>query len=242
MSPTIKAAWDYYCQNWFPYTIPDIIIFVITAKLWSLWKRFKERGMRDIIRGLIASSACFIFVSFYCVIKSSDQLVSDKDNQISQLKSGHCLSGSIDEIKFTNDGGALIVASVRNNGAPSIAENFSLVVKTVDGKEIAGRGLMFDRAGEKDFPWSDGNTITIDTYTDGLQNKCMTPIPQGGMSRGYLCFGFEKSFTFGPGTIFTLSFTDIDGKQYQAKYIASGYTVGGSWNYFSGLKMPNIHK
>ena len=81
----------------------------------------------------------------------------------------------------------LIVGTVRNKGAPSTAENYSLKIVLKDGSEISGANMTIaDR-----FEWIWPNRTKVIKGSHALYNKTVEPIPLNGMKVGYLRFDFR---------------------------------------------------
>jgi hypothetical protein len=133
--------------------------------------------------------------------------------------------------------GLIIVASVRNAGAQSMADccTFSIT--------IPGSGTVF--ADPIQFPQTfnvtDQTGAIVDTYsgTDALYEKLGGhPIATGEMIRGVLLFGIAgMSYTTlsNPGTEYNLNLTDVTGTIVSGKLAWPIKPIGPSSGYLAGL-------
>jgi len=112
-----------------------------------------------------------------------------------------------------------IVASIENTGAPSIAKNFSISVKTarkavnvIIAPHMKGGMNLFDETGERGFRLEDADFLALKVGEH--------PIPNNGAAQGFL-IGIAKNITKdelldGTGEV-ELGFDDIRGGHYSIK-------------------------
>lgn len=133
------------------------------------------------------------------------------------------LRASIDRVNtgtFKPDAGGLtsasvhLVVSIRNVGAPSVAERFLLFVHFPSGSVAKGIGTTIPT--EQVLNYSDGR-LEVVWGSDDLSNRAMNPIPRGGAIRGRLLFllpGYTDTQLMIPGVRFELRMLDGWGREY----------------------------
>lgn len=117
-----------------------------------------------------------------------------------------------------------VVATVKNTGTPSIADDFTLSIKS-GNRETKGQAFPIPEtitlADEK------GSSFQLKAQ-DYLPRKAVSqPIPTGGAVQGFITvlardfkLGIEKG-----GTVITLTFSDISGKTYKIESILTGQSL-----------------
>jgi len=137
--------------------------------------------------------------------------------------------------EFGGDTGLIMVATISNIGAPSLAKAWKLTVTLPDGRIVSPLMEMVPK------------TITAPTrqgvrtfyQMDALYNKTTSPIPTGGAQSGILIFRvprFKKDEIFQKGTKIALEFQDVQGKAYSCWLVGTG--VPGPLMYVPGLQSP----
>lgn len=120
-----------------------------------------------------------------------------------------------------------IFATVRNTGAESIAEDFELQVKTIDGRTIDGFRLPPPSEKHDIFMAAPGSKTTGVTLrrADSLEeNALLHPIPHNGAAEGFEMFQIPlpQSKLWRVGNVLTLSFVDIYGNKYSGTHEITG--------------------
>jgi hypothetical protein len=119
-------------------------------------------------------------------------------------------------------GGAFIVVnvSIRNTRAPSIVDRYEMVV-IIDNRRWP---VDLHATSTLNFVGNDGVSITIHG-SDFIFEKTVSPIPSGGMVRGYLLgtvANVTKDQVFAPGTVIEVSFEDVRAKRYSLSHLLKG--------------------
>jgi hypothetical protein len=135
--------------------------------------------------------------------------------------------------------GVLLVVSIRNRGADSIAEGYKLQVFDPNSNLIGNGSLQLI---PPRFSLGDIN-LTNEAL---LVNKTEEiPIPKGGSRKGYLFF-IVKDVDVGQlqnlGTKFVISFQDIAGKPYSAQAVVTHNTITTEPFWFPGTPFPKDMK
>jgi hypothetical protein len=215
-------------------------------------KLLKDRPLLEAFETLLwLSGIAILLVSFYSAWGAQRELVEQVRNEAKQYKQDlekltvPRLKLSIDEIgigdlrlgnSHASKPGVFVTANLTNDGAPSIAEGWSLKTTLNDGKSeqvgamyvdpnqtVAGRGSPVD----KDWKMS---------LSDSLYNKASKPIQAGDKIRGILIFEFPQLVSDDmkrKGTTFVLSCVDVKGNPVTTSYVFRGYPETHS--YFPGL-------
>jgi len=139
------------------------------------------------------------------------------------------LKGNIDQI-FTGyeteqkATGVYILASIRNTGASSIVEGWSLDVKH-NFKTFPTRTMYIPDGSYLKSP--KGKVIATFHATDVLYEKAMTPIQKGSLTRGWLRFaiyGFHESENQEKDIHYTVHFSDINGRRYAMDFVSTEHS------------------
>jgi hypothetical protein len=135
----------------------------------------------------------------------------------------------------TGPASVLIVMSIRNLGADSIAEGYNLQVFGVDGGFI-GNGTMELLPDNFKLGYF---KVTNDQL---LTNKSEEiPIPRGGSRKGYLFFVIENvdvSLLQRMGTKFVVSFKDVTGRPYSVESVVTHHTLSKNPSWYPGTDFP----
>ena len=129
-----------------------------------------------------------------------------------------------------------MLISVKNLGAPSIAEGFRLSIKYRDIKTETRPTFIPDGytlTGE------DGKTLAKFTRNEAIYEKTITPIPKGALVRGWLRYhvtNIPDSVRHLSGLIYTVHFTDITDKEYATTYTSTG--IKSEPTYLPGSEQP----
>lgn len=132
--------------------------------------------------------------------------------------------------------GIFITAHLRNTGSPSIADSWRLEVVLSSEQRIFPRSTAITEP--KYLHLGDGQDESALTIQPGqaLYEKCMTPIPSGGIMRGHLMFMQEGIKTADLGDAqFILFCTDVNGKEVYADFSYSGQPQRHKKIYYPGL-------
>lgn len=147
------------------------------------------------------------------------------------------LSGSIDRMGLGESAqfgaGAFLILSIRNNGAPSIVETWSVTVKTHQRGMLRGQLL----ATPGTFTLGQGPGAWQLNQADLIYEKTLTPIPQGGRVTGWLGAAFgdvPRGELWCPGVVWTVSFADSTGAKHQASWAVSGNEPSNFTSYYPG--------
>lgn len=210
-------------------------------------KKFKFLKKPNVQRKIFWSMALFFFfIASVSVWTSEHQKVLSLSNKLSKLEveSSPNITGSIDRVLIGKERLAEkrlsvdITASLRNTGAPSIAEGFLLKVILMNGQIIPGES--FYRYTGHEIQYGSGIIEKI-SDSDLLDRKASQPIPSGGMVRGRLFFFIDTDVDSisTPGTTFELTIYDIKGKQI---IIKATPTFGNAEpiKIYPGLETPNL--
>lgn len=137
------------------------------------------------------------------------------------------LTGKIDEIisGYTPELNAIslfMMASVRNIGAPTVVEGWSLDIEYGGAKFLPIQAFIPD--GYRLF--DEGHRV-VATFRrqDALYEKTASPVPTGGLERGWLRYivkGLRDEDRHKSGIKYTLHFSDVRGKAYTAVQISTG--------------------
>ena len=119
----------------------------------------------------------------------------------------------------------VVIVSITNTGAPSIANTWWLVAKTADGqKEYVGmpwvtKANLVNRAGDS---INSGATETLGRNSYLPDKTATDPIPRNGARVGYLLFlfkGVDANELKRPGTKMTVKFKDVLGNEITATHV-----------------------
>lgn len=190
----------------------------------TIWLRIRGKDVSSKVFWSIAAFALLLACFFawrddHIALKRTEkELTQEKDPKTPRL------SGRIEQVKVgkSTDGNytqILILLSVRNTGAPSIAEGFDLTIKSADFE-------AHDNPTEipKDYtvlPVDKSPKVVLNPQ-DEISPKTLSPIERGSLERGWLRYVLEDvrlERIWRPGMTYTVSFADISGKTYSADYL-----------------------
>jgi len=234
--------------------MPDLFGGMFTARwifqnvAWSLlvtfvlWIFEKVRGkqleaQRKILFWIVSFVGIFLVVS---ILTYAGKGIAAPD-----------LKGSFDQVTFTtlepgHATGILVLFEVRNNGAPSIVDNFALTVSTPERGPTTAQPVFIPKA--LALPPSPGTSalpIPLVCGKDALYRKTgEQPLITGGLARGYLFYqlpGYNPENVSNPtGTQFSMTFTDVTGKRYESKWVWPAVTI--PIGYLPGASLPKSEK
>ena len=105
----------------------------------------------------------------------------------------------------------VIIATVRNGGAPSVVEDYRLRIAVADGSEVSGATMTIPE--RLVFLTPNGSSRTIQG-SRALYNKTVQPVPRDGLRRGYLLFSFPSDkLTARSVRDYRLSARDVKGRE-----------------------------
>jgi hypothetical protein len=143
---------------------------------------------------------------------------------------------------LVTDGIVTLVATVRNTGSPSIAENWELILETPHGsRETAMPEVL---SPNMTLPVSDEKQTTMLGGWDALYAKTAEqPIPTGGLRRGVLVFHFhhvEAATVQMPDNKVYLQFTDQLGHVITSEPMTMHLASTMDASFLPGLTMPLV--
>ena len=150
------------------------------------------------------------------------------------------LHAQIDEIamgtdpEHPNGTAVFLTVSVRNLGAPSVAEQWHFDV-TIPGKGVF-RGWGIHTLGSFVFQHSSGEPLLF-KGSEAIQEKTAIPIPTGGMVRGFLLGiiqGVLKDQAFHEGTKIEVFYADVKGTELRTERTMGPEKTGPM--FYPGLK------
>ena len=151
------------------------------------------------------------------------------------------ISGSIDAINFStpeNDVEIFAILSVRNSGSPTILENWSISIKTINGNKYYGQNLTVPKVVILENP--NGKEVEF-TGQDAIYDKTIKkPISEGEMIRGLFLGGFkgiDEKILDHTGNEIYIKCSDINRKTYTFSYKLDGKRTN-KWIYIPGLSSP----
>lgn len=149
-----------------------------------------------------------------------DKITRNKPGLIAGIES--CVVGTPEGETDPATNGVFLNCTVKNLGAPSIADRFSCWIER-EGAVYAGEMLTFP---EKDFTLRFDNAPSIIIgRSDAIYNKTIRPIPQGGQERGWIYFivrGLEKPSVLAIGSTVHLKMEDVEGTVIATQYQVTG--------------------
>ena len=104
----------------------------------------------------------------------------------------------------------IVIATVRNAGAPSLAEDYRLKIALTDGSEVAS--VIMTIPERLPFVTPNGSSRVIQG-SRALYNKTLEPIPRNGLKRGYLLFSASSSELKASTKEYRLSVRDANGRE-----------------------------
>lgn len=254
------ALKHYQAQGFFPnvpewtYDIALILAFAGLAYwLWTqddaqkflrwLYNRNKKMLLLLlIIIGALVGSCVGLF-GYWAIER--DGVRTTKTSSDAKRKGDYELIGHIDNIVFAPLPSnpqtlvVIIIASVRNVGAPSIAGGWNLQL-TMPGREtVTGENTLIDPTNPIVIHRPSG-IPTVYAPEDALYLKASsTPIPTGGQVVGVLMVRFPNithAAAYTKGTTVKLTFKDVQGNDYDASYEIKG-EPDTEPKYYPGMKI-----
>ncbi len=184
----------------------------------------KTVSVRVVVGGILA----FILVAFFMAwrdkhreLLTAQKALAEKTQELAdeRQKSQPELSGFIDEIAMghppdgSNQTAVFLKVSVRNKGAPSVAEAWTVNV------EVPGKGNFHCQIMHSDTAFtlmrSDGGPPMVYTPGETIYDKTASPVEHNGMKRGILAStlqGLKQEEVWQAGTVIRVTFEDINGK------------------------------
>jgi len=135
-----------------------------------------------------------------------------------------------------------LTASVANTGTPSIAKTWTLSALIPGRDPVTARSVYIRPDQPIQLTYADGKTVEK-SPEDALYNKTMQPIQNGMEVVGVLSFelpGITPEVARTEGSVFTLSCSDITGKQASYEYKWRGGSPSDLDIYHPGLKPPKL--
>lgn len=182
----------------------------------------------------LAAIVCF-FLASARVWTTEHKTALQLQSQLDELKNPN-LSCSIEQVSDTHNLDTAVVAlvvTVRNTGAPSVAEQYELSVQTASG-QVVGQPLTIPPVLHLTYP---NRVIDVNTAMD-LHHKTINPIPHNALKRGYLLFaipGISSARIDALSLAYEIVFRDINGKQSKCSRAATDQTGPGNTADFAGV-------
>ncbi len=180
-------------------------------------------------------------ISFLLVVVSIVQFLAYYDLKVkSAQENTPKLIGRIEQIyigSVPEFGGsqAWLVMSIRNIGAPSIVEGFTLRIKSQD-LDLSIRPTFIPEGYQ--LIGEEGKPIAVFSRKDAIYEKTVEPVGRGGLVRGWLRYDFkgvEAEKVRETGTKWTISFNDVLNRPYTAVRQMTG-GPSGEPQYFPGAE------
>jgi hypothetical protein len=167
---------------------------------------------------------CFLLAFFLAWQREHTSLMKvEKELAQAQDQNAPRLSGQIEQVIADKEagGGAQIFLqiSIRNVGAPSIAEKFALHIKSGDVEYHDAPTPLPDEYAS--IPVGKSTKVTF-RRQDAIDVKTLKPVERGGLERGWLRFivlDNELDFIRQPGMKYTVSFADVAGTSHAVDYV-----------------------
>jgi hypothetical protein len=232
-------------NNWAGYATGGLIVALIWLRsiLQSDWKPSQRLSLGWV--------ALFLFLASFQAWRDQHRAVADSNRELAKAKdeSTPKLAGEIMSL-ITSDMvgqdpvtgareqhvGLLIPMQIRNTGASSIADSFSLTVELPGGERVTAVPRMLPASVNlKGLNVTNADMIGVKTAED--------PITKGGAKSGYLFFfvdnagGAEKIRQ--PDTVLLISFKDVLGKTVTARKRVGDYVSMGAPIYVPGTTLPS---
>jgi hypothetical protein len=254
--------WGWVWGNFGYSAVIGIALFVISYFLYPLamarWPQLKLEGPMSNLANTGFAAASVIFLAIVALLVfvvlsppkiyfEQQELIKEVRQQLDASKklveaSGPRLALVIDQVAVgspplrESSVGIFITAHLRNTGSPSIADSWRLEVVLSSEQRIFPRSTAITEP--KYLHLGDGQDESALTIQPGqaLYEKCMTPIPSGGIMRGHLMFMQEGIKTADLGDAqFILFCTDVNGKEVYADFSYSGQPQRHKKIYYPGL-------
>ncbi len=140
---------------------------------------------------------------------------------IDQIGTGHI------ETTFFKGTGVLVFANLTNDGAPSVADSWLLIVTLPDGRHATTATTYLDPASDISFSEKPGVPNFKISQRDALYQKVGEhPVERGSRVRGILVFefqGFSWEEASAANTMFVLRCNDVKGNLVQDTMIFTGH-------------------
>lgn len=167
---------------------------------------------------------CFLLALFFAWQSEHTSLMkTEKELAYARDQNAPRLSAQIEQVIADKDAGGgaqiFIQISIRNVGAPSIAEKFTLHIKSHDVEYHGTPAPLPDEYSS--FPVGKSTKVTL-RRQDAIDMKTLKPIERGGLERGWLGFvvlANELDFIRQPGMKYTISFADVAGTSHVVDYV-----------------------
>jgi hypothetical protein len=133
---------------------------------------------------------------------------------ISQIAVGEMANGSA---------AVTIFAGIRNTGAPSIITNWRLIAQIPNKRPVEGQRYHY--TGSFTYLTEDDKALEFDEASRLDEKVAESPLQTGAEKRGVLLFAFHRltrEQVGTEGTVFSLVFEDVRGKEYVTKYDFTG--------------------
>lgn len=208
----------------------------LMTRLWFWFISISLDKRKELTFWLLTPLTILVILSTFSYLVSPKSEIPNLSATIDRVNSG---------LVNTNEGPTTyltIIASIRNTGAPSIAEKFTLTVHPPKGGLI--KGILQFYPDNFVLKYSTDKTEIL-YGKDALDYKAAEPIPRGGMVRGHLFYLFPKfplqSIEL-PGVKLELSFADVLGKNYAV--ITPEFTGGKESTIvvFPGMERPKLEQ
>jgi len=182
----------------------------------GIYEKFK--GKIDARIFYAVALACFILAGFQAW-RDENLRVADLNAKLNAQRNPEFSCG-IDQVSdLVNQGGAmgssvvLLIANVKNTGAESTADSYSLVAQMLDGSVIHGRPLTIPER----LPVTYVNGFQrIVSANQALYAKTASPVEHNAFKRGFLMFqlqGLSTEQLEASVKLYVLTFKDIYGKE-----------------------------
>jgi hypothetical protein len=166
--------------------------------------------------------ACFFFASIRIwTIEYRARLAAEKHLQDLTVPefSGSILYRSVAPTKNETDSIVTLTATIKNTGAPSIADDMAVKIRLKNGKQILLEGMGIPTTDVKLSSDTPGHPGVILLKEEFLPLKTIgQPIVTGGAARGWMwgvAKGVKTAELMELGATYIISFTDVSGKAHE---------------------------
>jgi hypothetical protein len=218
LSEILEFVWA-VINNWAGYATGGLI--VATVSFYLVWN---DKPMARNVA--LVLSALFLLMAFFrawrdkkrALQASQTELAVERDRKQPKL-SGEIGLAVTAPGREAHDSMVMLFATIKNNGAPSIAEGFESRVRLPSGQELPINAISFLPKGPLKLFGAEGGPELEVAVSEELRRKAIAqPIPTGGAINGFfmgLVRGADVSEVFGEGATYFLSFKDSMGKRYE---------------------------
>ncbi len=209
---------------------------IVIALLW-LWSALKQRPLpRRLVLGL---AAAFLVFAFFNAWREQYQ----RSHPGLSLEIDSVMVGYEDQSPESSKW--LIIASVANNGSPSVADQWKLSVLAPGWNHEASQPFSLIAPNEPvRFNYEEGDSLVY-SQDDALYGKTMPqPLATGSKQTGLLMFlfpGLSKSVVTQKGTIVTLECRDVASNRIKTTRTLQG-VIFKHPGYYPGTKPPTYEK